>query len=492
MADLLKNNFHLFHSSFKSNNYKEESLYNINHSLNIKHKKRKSKNKSSIKLPFINSYNLKNNLNINIKNKNKVNDILLFDDLFSKRNQTSLSNIKKGKIIFDIKLLNSPLKSIRPENEIIHHSTNNLKNLNNDFLWNNNNNSKTIINENLFNFSNRKSLKILDKIKKKKIILVDDKNIDKDKLKIKNNFSFNNNYIQKKISNDMPNNENEKNYESNEIIDEKKIILEEISNNNLKEYYKSNCVPIKEFAYKENQNKQYRSYMEDKSISILNFNGNKNNALFCIFDGHGGNVISSYLQNNFHYEFKEMLNSNKKLDFFELFETIDIKIKKLPYSYYQGSTACVVYITIENNKKILYCANVGDTRCLLTQPKFAKLLSSDHKVDNNKERERIIKSGGIINEGRIFGHINLSRAFGDWQFKDFGLISLPHVSKIEISNDDQYVIIASDGVWDVLEDLEIYRLSLWNDNAMELCSKIIEASLVNGSKDNLSCFVIKL
>ena len=46
----------------------------------------------------------------------------------------------------------------------------------------------------------------------------------------------------------MPNNENEKNYESNEIIDEKKIILEEISIINLKEYYKSNCVPIKEFA----------------------------------------------------------------------------------------------------------------------------------------------------------------------------------------------------------------------------------------------------
>jgi len=68
----------------------------------------------------------------------------------------------------------------------------------------------------------------------------------------------------------------------------------------------------------------------------------------------------------------------------------------------------------------------------------------------------------------------------------------PNTIEILGLDDDQYVIIASDGVWDVLEDLEIYRLSLWNDNAMELCSKIIETSLENGSRDNLSCFVIKL
>ena len=232
--------------------------------------------------------------------------------------------------------------------------------------------------------------------------------------------------------------------------------------------------------------------MEDKSISILNFNGDKNNALFCIFDGHGGSFISSYLQNNFHCELKEMLNSNKKLDFCELFQNIDIKMKNSPYAYHQGSTACVVYITMENNKKILYCANVGDTKCLLTQTKFAKILSKDHKLDNIKERERIIKNGGIINDGRIFGEIILSRAFGDWQFKDFGLLSFPHVSKIEITEDDHYVIMASDGVWDVLEDLEIYRLSICNDNSMEICTKIIEDSLEKGSKDNLSCFVIKL
>ena len=52
--------------------------------------------------------------------------------------------------------------------------------------------------------------------------------------------------------------------------------------------------------------------------------------------------------------------------------------------------------------------------------------------------------------------------------------------------------MASDGVWDVLEDLEIYRLSICNDNSMEICTKIIEASLEKGSKDNVSCFVIKL
>ena len=86
----------------------------------------------------------------------------------------------------------------------------------------------------------------------------------------------------------------------------------------------------------------------------------------------------------------------------------------------------------------------------------------------------------------------LSRAFGDWEQKTSGVISCPHITKIEIDENCKYVIIASDGVWDVLDDLDVYSLSLKTESSKELCHKIIDKSLEEGSEDNISCFVIKL
>ena len=86
----------------------------------------------------------------------------------------------------------------------------------------------------------------------------------------------------------------------------------------------------------------------------------------------------------------------------------------------------------------------------------------------------------------------LSRAFGDWELKDFGVSNEPHVTRVEIKRDDLFVVIASDGVWDVVEDLDIYKMSLLASNSKDLCNNIIKAAVENGSLDNISCFVIQL
>ena len=56
----------------------------------------------------------------------------------------------------------------------------------------------------------------------------------------------------------------------------------------------------KEYAYKEDSNSRFRDYMEDRGKAIDCFNNNPNDALFCLFDGHGGGEVSKYLQENFH------------------------------------------------------------------------------------------------------------------------------------------------------------------------------------------------
>jgi serine/threonine protein phosphatase PrpC len=62
----------------------------------------------------------------------------------------------------------------------------------------------------------------------------------------------------------------------------------------------------------------------------------------------------------------------------------------------------------------LICANAGDSRCVVGEGGRAIPLSTDHKPNLKKERDRIYKAGSTVNvEGRIDGNLNLSRAIGD-------------------------------------------------------------------------------
>ena len=300
----------------------------------------------------------------------------------------------------------------------------------------------------------------------------------------KNNY-FNSQRIPNKYINNV-------NYQNKEFNNENDLSKEKISEINISEYSDDNCTLIKSFAYKENPNRGYRDYMEDKSRVVQNINGDKNSHLFCLFDGHGGVSVSQFLQDNFYKYFKEMLPmSNPQENFKELFNIIDNKIKDLNLLNI-GSTACIIYITKENGKKVLYSANIGDTRSVLISSNDYKRLSYDHRATDTNEYNRIVQSGGIVFAGRVYGTLMLSRAFGDWELKTYGVISEPHVTKININENDKYVIMASDGIWDVLDDADVYEISKNFENSKDLCNNIVEKALDKGSMDNISCFVINL
>ena len=183
---------------------------------------------------------------------------------------------------------------------------------------------------------------------------------------------------------------------------------------------------------------------------------------------------------------------DEEINFDKLFEEIDEELKKRKY-FQIGSTASIIYITkIKNETKILYCINIGDTKCILAHTKGSRKLSYDDLVSDENERYRIINEGGYIKNGRIHGRLMVSRAFGDWEFKSYGVICTPHVTKIDINDNYKYVIMASDGIWDVLDDLDVYKMTLTAENSQKLCDKIIQEAIEKDSTDNLSCFVIKL
>ena len=176
--------------------------------------------------------------------------------------------------------------------------------------------------------------------------------------------------------------------------------------------------------------------MEDEGKVIENLNGDQNKILFCLFDGHGGGQVSKFLQNNIGNYMKKILNSaDYNLAFTNLFKLIDEDIKKLNCPSV-GSTATIVYIEKKDNKRILYCANIGDSRCVLVKKNKVVRLSYDHRVADQNEKQRIISNGGIIVNGRVYGILMLSRSFGDFLTKDFGVIVTPYVTKVELTEDD--------------------------------------------------------
>ena len=80
---------------------------------------------------------------------------------------------------------------------------------------------------------------------------------------------------------------------------------------------------------------------------------------------------------------------------------------------FAGCTATVILISSTE----VICANAGDSRTVMSKAGRAVDMSEDHKPDNTKELERIQRSGGFVEEGRVNGMLALSRALGDFEYK---------------------------------------------------------------------------
>ncbi|KAK7270029.1 hypothetical protein RIF29_22886 [Crotalaria pallida] len=141
-------------------------------------------------------------------------------------------------------------------------------------------------------------------------------------------------------------------------------------------------------------------------------------------------------------------------------------------SYCSGTTA----VTLLKQGQDLVIANIGDSRAVLASRDdddslIAVQLTTDLKPDLPREAERIRLCKGRVfaleNEPRIprvwLPDINcpglaMARAFGDFCLKDFGVISVPDVSHHHLTEKDEFVVLASDGVWDVLSNNEVVNI----------------------------------
>ena len=175
-----------------------------------------------------------------------------------------------------------------------------------------------------------------------------------------------------------------------------------------------------------------------------------------------------------------------------------------------GCTANVVMIT----KAEILCANAGDSRAVLSKKGKAKDLSVDHKPDTPKEKQRIERANGFVEESRVNGMLALSRSMGDFEYKsnpimkpeDQIITAFPDISIEKITNDMDFIICACDGIWDCMTSQEAVtyvqeklKKKKGKDSLATLVEEMLDSILATDVAasgglgcDNMSCIVIEL
>ncbi|KAM3313101.1 hypothetical protein ACQJBY_032671 [Aegilops geniculata] len=259
---------------------------------------------------------------------------------------------------------------------------------------------------------------------------------------------------------------------------------------------------------------------QDAMVAWENFNG-RSDTVFCgVFDGHGphghlvarkvrdtlplklcdliycdygesptsnsdGSVLEESLSPYPDAEDKSSTFTAQKEEHLEFFDSMkesfrkafrvmdkELKLHRNIDSICSGTTA----VTLIKQGQDLIVGNLGDSRAVLgTRDQNGHLvahqLTVDLKPDHPREARRIKRCNG-----RVFAHqdepdvarlwlpncnspgLAMARAFGDFCLKDFGLISVPEVTYRRIMEKDQFIVLATDGVWDVLSNQEVVEV----------------------------------
>ncbi|XP_028405712.1 probable protein phosphatase 2C T23F11.1 isoform X2 [Dendronephthya gigantea] len=220
----------------------------------------------------------------------------------------------------------------------------------------------------------------------------------------------------------------------------------------------------KEYLVGASSMQGWRVNMEDALTAILALEEDKDVSFFAVYDGHGGAQVANYCGKYVHSKlandpaFSEgRIEDAIKRSFLSIDEDMqnDSDLK----DDMAGSTAIVV--VIKDGK--IFCGNVGDSRSVASVRGNVQELSYDHKPSNDEETRRIVAAGGWVEFNRVNGNLALSRALGDFCFKknvqksaeEQIVTAWPDVIIRDLTSDHEFIVLACDGIWDVLSNEEV-------------------------------------
>lgn len=247
-----------------------------------------------------------------------------------------------------------------------------------------------------------------------------------------------------------------------------------------------------------------RETMEDTHFLLPHMH-NEDIHVFGIFDGHRGAAAAEFSARALPRFLQASSSISSPIDALkEAFIKTDIafreeldfcrKSKKvIQKDWHPGCTAAAVLIV--RNK--LFVANAGDCRTILCRAGCPVVLSKDHVASCLEERERVINAGGQVkwqvDDWRVGpAALQVTRSIGDDDLKP-AVTAEPEISETILSAEDEYLVMASDGLWDVLSNAEV--VSIIKDTVKEpgMCSKRLATEAAErGSKDNITVIVVFL
>lgn len=141
--------------------------------------------------------------------------------------------------------------------------------------------------------------------------------------------------------------------------------------------------------------------------------------------------------------------------------------------------------------RVLYTANVGDTRLILCRGGRAIRLSYDHKASDPNEVERVISCGGKLAGGRVNGMLAVTRSLGDGYMKSL-VSGRPYTTRTILGPHDDFFILACDGLWDVCNDQTAVDLVRAANDPKQAAKVLTSYALDHGATDNVTCMVVRL
>lgn len=141
-------------------------------------------------------------------------------------------------------------------------------------------------------------------------------------------------------------------------------------------------------------------------------------------------------------------------------------------------------------KRVLYTANVGDARGVLCRAGKAARLTYDHKGTDQQEAKRITDAGGFVMSGRVNGVLAVTRSLGDTAMKDF-VVGSPYTTETELCDEDEFLVLACDGLWDVVSDQAAIDLVREIDDAQHASTKLLKHALSQHTTDNVTVIVVR-
>ncbi|RWR93927.1 putative protein phosphatase 2C 8 [Cinnamomum micranthum f. kanehirae] len=218
------------------------------------------------------------------------------------------------------------------------------------------------------------------------------------------------------------------------------------------------------------EDKGSRHTMEDAWVLLpeagLEFPGKLRCAHFAIYDGHGGRSAADYARHHLHLNVlsaglpRELMDIKAaKKAILEGFRRTDEGLlqESATGGWQDGATAVCVWLLGQT----VLVANIGDAKAVLARSSSANedgtsctlksiVITREHKAIFPQERARIQKAGGSIgSNGRLQGRLEVSRAFGDRQFKKVGVIATPDIQSFELTEREHFMILGCDGLWGV-------------------------------------------